>query len=253
MGSKTSKLVVVMPAWNEEEGIEEFIEEISSSLDSWDLKFVVVNDCSSDATSKIITKMIERSYPIFLYENQLNLGHGPSFIKAMQIGLSLNPDLVLTVDGDGQFLGKDLARLADLMNPLSNIKVIEGVRNGRSDPYYRKFVTFATRILIFSKTGVLPRDANSPLRVYESETLRRILQCLSSDITIPNLLISLICRRWKLNYLEVEVTSLPRRGENVIGNTWGGKIKFIPTKRFFKFCIVAVGQWNSFKVADLKK
>jgi len=42
---------VVMPAFNEEEGIVEFLSELNESLSQFDPFFVVVDDLSTDGTS----------------------------------------------------------------------------------------------------------------------------------------------------------------------------------------------------------
>jgi len=39
------RVCVVMPAYNEESGIAEFVGELSASLSAWETQFVVVNDC----------------------------------------------------------------------------------------------------------------------------------------------------------------------------------------------------------------
>ena len=48
---------IVMPAWNEAEGIAEFIIELRNSFIGLDPQFFVVNDCSTDETIKEIDKL----------------------------------------------------------------------------------------------------------------------------------------------------------------------------------------------------
>ena len=41
---------VVMPVYNEEEGIAEFLRELASALTAHRVTFIVINDCSTDGT-----------------------------------------------------------------------------------------------------------------------------------------------------------------------------------------------------------
>jgi glycosyltransferase involved in cell wall biosynthesis len=227
-----------MPAYNEDSGIAEFIGELHEHLKEWHPTFFVVDDCSKDQTVVVATALAEQGIAIKVVPNEVNSGHGPSTVRALQLGLTNESEFVVAIDGDGQFLGSDVAKIVQLMLE-SNCDIAEGVRTQRGDPIYRQFVSLTTRLLVFSRSRRFPRDANTPLRVYRVSALRRHLDALNPDTMIPNLVISSNSRRWKMNVQEIEVRSIPRRGLDQSSITWGKSRRQLPTRRFLKFCVGA--------------
>jgi dolichol-phosphate mannosyltransferase len=227
-----------MPAYNEDSGIAEFIGELHEHLEKWQPIFFIVDDCSKDQTVVGAAALAEQGIAIKVVPNEVNSGHGPSTVRALQLGLTNESELVVAIDGDGQFLGSDVAKVVQLTLE-SNCDIAEGVRTQRGDPIYRRFVSLTTRLLVFLRSRRFPRDANTPLRVYRVSALRRHLDALNPDTMIPNLVISSNSRRWKMNVQEIEVRSIPRRGLDQSSITWGKSRRQLPTRRFLKFCVGA--------------
>lgn len=229
---------VVMPAFNEESGIAEFINELNEHLEKYDPIFFVVDDCSKDQTAKVAQSLAEQGIEIWVVSNDFNSGHGPSTVKALSLGLSILPDFIVAIDGDGQFIGSDVVKVVNEF-VRTNCDVAEGVRTQRGDPIYRRLVTLATRVLVFSRCRQLPRDANTPLRVYKQLALSRLLETVRSDTMIPNLVISATSRQLKMNIMQIMVCSIPRRGVSKTSVTWGNGRRHVPTQRFLQFCFSA--------------
>jgi len=236
-------VAITMPVYNEEHGVVEFILEIGSSLRGYKVVFIVINDCSTDGTIEKIMELTQMGVEIILKNNEHNVGHGVSTRRGLEEALSLRSDLILSVDGDGQFLGEEIANIVKLSieNPDC---VIEGVRKNRSEPYYRKVVTNFTRLLVMSRTFKLVKDANTPLRAYPPALLTRILSKVPSQALTPNLFISVISRIMKTKIIESDVTSISRRGQIAEGVTWGPTKKNIPPKKYVIFCLRAIKQWT---------
>lgn len=247
------RLAITMPVFNEEQGIVDFLLEISESLADYELSLFVVDDYSTDQT---VNRLVEfqTQFPeinLVVIENEKNIGHGPSTIKGMSLALTINPDAVLTVDGDGQFIGKDIAKIVKTFIE-GQVDVLEGVRIKRTDPFFRKISTEAVRLLVWSRCHEFPADGNTPLRIYRSANLLEILSTLPSNLFIPNVYVSAYLRVQKWNVLEVEVTSIPPRGKDPLGSTWKQKFKKLPSKRFLKFCLRALLQWQKTKIPKYK-
>jgi dolichol-phosphate mannosyltransferase len=223
-----------MPAFNESEGIEEFITEIANCI-STELTFVVVDDTSTDTTFQVIEKLA-KSKKIILHRNKQNLGHGPSTIAALRLACKVKCDYVISTDGDGQFQGKDFQRL--LITALDGkFEIVEGVRTSRNDPLYRKLPSLVTRLIVFAKSARYPKDGNTPLRLYRREMLEKILQATERNLYVPNVFISSVIRKNNFYIGEIEVLSLPRRGKNKVGTMWKSKNNSLPPKKFIKFCL----------------
>jgi dolichol-phosphate mannosyltransferase len=237
----TTKVAVVMPAFNEEAGIPGFLGEITAALDGLDLTLFVADDRSTDGTLATLESLTDE-LPLTVLPGIANAGHGPTTLRALHAGLASGADVIVAVDGDGQFYGSDIRSIVDQL-VAGDADVIEGVRNGRDDPLFRRATSWTTRALVQMRAHARPIDANTPLRVYRPRTLARLLTVVPSDAMTPNLMISALCRRWGLTILEIPVASIPRRGGDAAGSTWRARRKSLPSKRFVQFCAQAGRQW----------
>lgn len=238
------RIAVVMPAYNEAEGIVEFLQELNAALLPWQPTFFVVDDASRDATAEAARSaaLAESPVPVSVQSNPANRGHGPSTLTALGLGLASGADAVIAIDGDGQFTGPDVARLVQTLLE-GDAQIAEGVRTGRGDALYRRATSQATRALVWTRCRAWPADANTPLRAYRPEALRSLLEQVPADAMTPNLIISALCRRRGMRIVEVPVASRPRRGSTAHGSTWGSRRASLPSKRFIAFCGKAARQW----------
>ena len=237
-----TRVAVVMPAWNEEEGIAEFIRELDSALGRHDAVFIVIDDASTDATVLRLEELMASGVRIEYQTNPENSGHGVSTVRALELGLAKNPDRVVSLDGDGQFLGCDVLRTLEA-SLVEDTDVVEGVRTDRGEPLYRRMTSLGTRCLVWMRSGKWPADANTPLRVYKPDALQALLDIVPSGNLTPNLMISVVTRRRNLRLVEVPVRSIPRRGTSSIGSTWGSAPLQLPSRRFLIFCWRAFTGW----------
>jgi len=215
-------VAVAIPAYNEAEGIGGFLVEIDAALAPHvsALRLVVVDDASTDGTSDVVQSTGgQLSAELDLSRNQVNLGHGPSLLIAYRRALSVQPDYVLQVDGDGQFLGADLRRLLVLLQ--DGAPAVSGVRRFRQDPWFRMVMTRLLRGYVRRSFGVAARDPNCPLRGYAAGLLGDLLTELSDRSLIPNLYITVLAARRGLALVEVDVSHRVRRGASAEGSTWG--------------------------------
>jgi glycosyltransferase involved in cell wall biosynthesis len=240
-----AEIVVAMPVFNEAEGITEFLEEIASNFYPIKIAFVVVDDASTDSTQSQLENFMQNgNTQMRVIKNSNNLGHGPSTIKAIDNAISLGSPYVMTVDGDGQFKGSEMRQMFDFQVK-NNYQVVEGLRTNRNEPVFRKITSMCTRLLVFMRSHKLPQDANTPLRVYETDRLLQIRKELGSDFLTPNLHISQCIRSelFDYQYGTFNVQSLSRRGSVKTGTMWRSKRQRLPSKRFLQFMIKATRQW----------
>lgn len=237
-------LVVVMPAFNEAEGIADFIRELDVNLARYRPHFVVIDDCSTDSMAQVLTGLRDSgSVNLHVLRNHQNQGHGLSTMCALSMGIHDGSDLVLSSDGDGQITGSDARMLVDRLTE-ENALLVEGVRIGRNQSIYRALVTRVTKLLVFLRSGSMPKDANTPFRVYRAEVLESILRDVHIGGLVPNLHISAHVRIRNLRLLEVPIKSIPRRGSDTLGSTWSKKGSVLPSRRFLKFCTEAIIDWR---------
>jgi dolichol-phosphate mannosyltransferase len=241
-------VAVAIPAYNEAEGIAEFLREIDEALGSHvdELRLVVVDDASTDDTLEVLGQLGGELHAILeVVSNDRNRGHGPTLMTAYQHALDDDPDYVLQVDGDGQFQGSDLRRMLVLLTDEAH--TVSGVRRFRADPWFRMIMTRLVRTYVHSSFDVSARDPNCPLRGYDAAVLRRLLSVLPDDCLVPNLYLTVLASRRGLALLEVDVSHRLRRGSGADGTMFSrGPSSPIPW-RLVRFSFAALRESRSFK------
>lgn len=240
------RLVVVMPAYNEAACIAGFLDDLHRSLLEWSPSFVVVDDDSSDDTEEVVNRVATNGIDVTVVRNAQNLGHGPSTLRALRLGLADGPDRVLALDGDGQYVTADLVNAVRTSFCGGN-DIVEGVRVTRNSPLYRRAVSGATRLLVWSACRTLPADANTPVRVYRPAVLEGLLDTVGPRAAVPNLFVSALSRRGGLQIEEVTVGTTDREGSDPAGTTWRARWASIPSRRFLTFCSTAIAEWWRFR------
>ena len=233
-----------MPAYNEAGRIENFIQELNQEIKGVELSFIVVDDASSDSTYESLVVLSSTDINLTEEKNLVNQGHGPSTIKALTLAANQEPDCILMIDGDGHF---DCIEVSNILNffLVNTYEIVEGVRIYRTDPLFRRIVSSITRWLVARKSGVRPSDANTPLRLYKTETAKLLLTYIPRKSLIPNLHISSLTRTLPLKFKEFQVKPYIRPSTvaianppmQQIGTSWGPSINVLPNSKFIKFCI----------------
>ena len=101
------KLVVIIPAYNEENTIADVIDQIPRKIQGINkVEVLVVNDGSKDKTPEIAKKK-----NAIVVSHQYNKGVGAAFQTGIDKALELKADIVVNIDADGQFNPLDIPRL----------------------------------------------------------------------------------------------------------------------------------------------
>ncbi len=246
------RVAVAIPAYNEAEGIEEFLLEIDAALApmSSELVLVVVDDASTDSTPAALAALESRlTATLETIRSPVNRGHGPSVLQAYRRALEHKADFVLQVDGDGEFHGSDLRRVLVLL--LDQAHAACGVRRFRQDPWFRMAMTRLLRLYVRGGFGVRARDPNCPLRGYESALLAEQLALLPPACLIPNLYLTVIAARRGAALVEVDVSHRVRRGRSPSGSSWRSRGPSPIPWRLVRFSIAALAESASLR-AGLK-
>ena len=89
------KLLIIIPAYNEEGSISNVVQELKSIVPQYD--YLVINDGSKDMTARICK---EKEYN--LLDLPVNLGLSGAFQSGMRYAHENGYDAVIQIDGDGQ-------------------------------------------------------------------------------------------------------------------------------------------------------
>lgn len=103
------KIVVTVPALNEEATIADVVKSAFSSIEGiGEIEVVVINDGSTDRTAQIAA---EAGAKVVSFTH--NKGLGAAFRKGIQTSLSIGADIIINIDADGQFDSSDIPKLIE--------------------------------------------------------------------------------------------------------------------------------------------
>jgi len=98
------RLLIVLPAFNEEKTIRGVIERIPAHIEGIDdIAVAVVDDGSTDGTADI-----SRRAGALVLAHSKNMGVGSAFRTGVEHALETEADLMVNIDGDGQFSPEDI-------------------------------------------------------------------------------------------------------------------------------------------------
>lgn len=238
-------LAVVMPAYNEAEGLPGFLDEILAHVTPLAdrISLIVVDDRSTDQTASVLRSLESELPQLVVLTAEANQGHGPTALAAYRAGLALGPDAIVHVDGDGQFLGTDFPRIIRALE-LPGVDVVHGVRRHRSEPWFRTVLTGCVGALVALAVGHRIPDVNTPLRAYRPAAIAQLLDLVPATALVPHVHFSLAERRLGFTVRYVRVRSIPRRGSATGGTMWGEMLAApkLPPKRLREFSSRAIAE-----------
>lgn len=101
------KLIVQLPALNEEKTIAQVIASLPRNMDGIDeVGVVVVNDGSTDRTAELA-----RAAGAVVVSHERPRGVGAAFRSGLMKSAELGADIIVTIDADGQFNASDIPKL----------------------------------------------------------------------------------------------------------------------------------------------
>ncbi len=101
---KPLKLVVILPAHNEEKTIGRVIDGVPKEIDGiGETELIVVNDGSTDGT-----KHVARSHGAQVIDHPRRRGVGAAVQTGLRAGLTRGADIIVNIDADGQFDAGDI-------------------------------------------------------------------------------------------------------------------------------------------------
>jgi glycosyltransferase involved in cell wall biosynthesis len=173
---KRQVIIAIIPAYNESETIGKVVTETNKYVSY----VIVVDDGSTDNTSEVATSMNAR-----VVRNKHNTGKGAALKRGFIECLKYHPDIVITLDADGQH---DPGEIPRLLQPIENEEadIVIGSRYGgthvtfQSIPRYRRiglsFIDFMNRNLAHSRI----KDTQSGFRIYARSVLSIMSQYSST-------------------------------------------------------------------------
>ncbi len=120
------KIVITIPAYNEEDSIGAVINEIKSVMKKTNFLYqiMILDDGSVDKTEKIT-----KDNGVLFFSNGHNRGLAHTFKKEMEICCSLGADIIVHIDADGQYPPKYIPAMIESV--LDGYDLVLGSRFGK--------------------------------------------------------------------------------------------------------------------------
>ena len=184
------KLYIVMPVYNEEESIENVVEQwhnIVEKIDS-NSRLVIFNDGSTDNTYNLL-QSFKNKYSQLIAITKPNTGHGPTCLYAYNYCVSENANYIFQTDSDGQTNPDEFWKFWENRN---DYDFIIGKRNNRQDGFIRIVISYILKIIIWLIFGESVEDSNVPFRLMNTNKLKPILEIITHNFFLSNVIISML-------------------------------------------------------------
>ena len=157
--------IACIPAYNVENTISTVVKDVSNYVDS----VIVCDDGSIDETSNEA-----KNAGATVIKHEKNHGKGAALKSLFDYAKKTDFDILVTIDGDGQFLAKDIPKLINPINNGCDVVIWSRLDEKSEMPGYRKF---GNKVLdkMTSAASELPfKDTQSGFRAYSKKAIEKI-------------------------------------------------------------------------------
>lgn len=204
------KVLVIIPAYNEEESIKLVVNNLINASNEFDLDldYVIINDCSTDSTGKVC-KDNDFNYVSL----PVNLGIGGGVQTGYRYAAENDYDIAIQMDGDGQH---DPQYIKELIKPIINNgqDMVIGSRfitneGFQSSKMRRVGINFLKYLIKFC-CGISINDTTSGFRATSKSLTKFFSENYAQDYPEPEAIIEAVLNGFKVQ--EVPVIMHERQG-----------------------------------------
>jgi len=210
------KLVIYMPALNEEEGISDVIKSLPKDIEGIEeVKVLVVDDGSTDSTAKIA-----KESGADVVSHNTNKGVGSAFQSALQYSLENEVDILVSIDADRQFNSNQIPEiikpiLEDKADMVTGNRFSKGMPENMPKSKYWGNEQMSKLISLIS--GQRFRDVSCGFRAYNREALLR-LNLFGAFTYTQETILDMVFKGLRVVEFPVEVVYFPGRKSRVAGS-----------------------------------
>jgi len=187
-----SRIVIVMPTYNERQNVESIAGRVRAALPAADL--LVVDDNSPDGTGDLADKLAEADPHVQVMHRTEKAGLGKAYIAGFGWALERGYDVIVEMDADGSHQPEHLPGLVAALDYADLSIGSRWVPAGRvvNWPRSREALSRGANIYTRMMLGLGVRDATAGFRAYRAATLRTISldqvesagYCFQIDLTL---------------------------------------------------------------------
>jgi glycosyltransferase involved in cell wall biosynthesis len=167
------KLIIQIPAYNEEATIAQTLRDIPKKIDGvHQIETLIIDDGSTDKT----VENARKAGATHVVALKTHRGLSAAFVAGIDAALRLGADIIVNTDADNQYSGADIARLvAPIVK--GSAEVVIGDRNVASSPHMSPLKRTLQRMgswAVGRASGVSVADATSGFRAFSREAALQI-------------------------------------------------------------------------------
>ncbi len=202
------RISVIIPAYNEENGLAEVVTGLRARLEATGHPFdvVVVDDGSVDGTAEVASALGVR-----LVSHSRNLGYGAALKSGIR---AAEGEYILICDGDGSYPPESIPALLERMD---SHDMVVGSRTGFSvdRPFFRRLAKgILRRLAIYLSESDIP-DLNSGLRVFRKRSALDYFPILPAGYSFTTTItLAMLCNEGSVAYVPINYSK--RRGRSKI-------------------------------------
>jgi glycosyltransferase involved in cell wall biosynthesis len=209
------RLIVNLPALNEEEKIGQTIKRIPRQMDRIDEVLVqVIDDGSTDKTAQISRD----AGADIVVSHGINRGIGVTFRTAVESALENGADIMVNIDADGQFDPNDIPTLLKpILNKEKDMVIADrfGGEKAENIPWAKDFLNRLAAKMVGKFMQVDIKDLTCGFRAINKETMLR-LNLPGGFTYTQETIIDAIGKNLKLQWIPVKVTYYADRKSRVV-------------------------------------
>jgi len=213
------KLIINIPAFNEEEKITETIKRIPRKFEGIDSVLIqVIDDGSKDKT----VQLAKEAGADFVYLHQVNRGVGVAFRTAVEKALENGADILVTIDADGQFDPQDITKIIQpILSGEADMTSADrfGYKKVRNMPKAKYYLNRIAAWIIGGFMNCPIKDLTCGFRGYNRETMLR-LNLPGAFTYTQEVIIDVLGKNLKIKWVPVEVTYFENRKSRVVKNIY---------------------------------
>ncbi|MCX7726106.1 MAG: polyprenol monophosphomannose synthase [Chitinispirillaceae bacterium] len=170
----TSKILIIIPTYNERENIVLIIPEIKKILSN--VNILVVDDSSPDGTGKVVEEIAKNTEGIYLISRPGKEGLGRAYVSGFKWALERDYDYVFEMDAD---FSHDPKYLPDFLEAIKNSDLVIGSRyksgvNVINWPMSRLMLSYYSNQLVRFITGIPVKDCTGGYKCFRRKLLEKL-------------------------------------------------------------------------------
>ena len=185
---QTSELTLVIPAYNEESSLQQFLPELLDFCAAHDAQLVIVDDCSRDGTGTMLDQAAASHDFMRVCHHKVNRGYGGALISGLQMAQTR---FAVTLDADGQHRLPDILKLLEKQRETGADLVVgnRGMDSGGGSGLYRALGKKLIRFIAGRLVDDLPvSDLNSGMKLYDTKLAQRYLRLCPDGMAFSEVL-----------------------------------------------------------------